>query len=394
MKQRVALVLGTRPEAIKMAPLIRGFGFHQDFEPIVISTGQHREMLDQALRGFGIQPDIDLGVRRNSQSLAELTSAVLAGLDEALERVRPHTVIAHGDTTTTLGAGLAAFYRKVPLVHVEAGLRSGNKWAPYPEEFNRRVTALAANLHLAPTAQARQNLLDEGVDPATVVVTGNTVIDAMHATLGRAGSWPDPSTAVLDSDPRRVLLLTIHRRESWGATMMAIAQTVTEVADRHPDMLVVACLHANPAVQAMLLPVLGGRGNVITIAPQPYPIFLKLIQRAYLVVTDSGGVQEECIGLGKPLLVLRDVTERHEGIAAGGARLVGTDPDRVRSDIELLWNDRALFEQMASAANPYGDGRATARCVAAVARMLGLSDEPVSEFDLTTTAKEATGAQI
>ncbi|MET8295911.1 UDP-N-acetylglucosamine 2-epimerase (non-hydrolyzing) [Streptomyces sp. NPDC005180] len=383
MQQRVAVVLGTRPEAIKLAPLIREFREDPRFRPVVISTGQHRELLDQVLPGFGIRPDLDLGVKRISHSLAELTGAVLGGLDRALERIAPDAVVAHGDTTTTLGASLAAFYRRVPLVHVEAGLRSGNRWAPYPEEFNRRVTALAANLHLAPTPHTRQNLLAEGVDPATVVVTGNTVIDAMRDTLARADGWHDPRLTVLDEDPRRVLLLTVHRRESWGDPLRHIARAVAETADRHPDMLVVACLHANPAVRAMLLPVLRDRHNVLTVPPQPYPTFLRLIQRAHLVVTDSGGVQEECTGLGKPLLVLRDVTERHEAVAAGGARLVGTDPARVRTEIELLWTDRRLHEAMAAAVGPYGDGRAAPRCAAAVARLLGLTDGPVPEYHLT-----------
>ncbi|MFK0293152.1 non-hydrolyzing UDP-N-acetylglucosamine 2-epimerase [Streptomyces sp. NPDC090442] len=387
MQRRVALVVGTRPEAIKMAPLIREFGRNPDFDPVVISTGQHTDLLDQVLAEFAIAPDLDLGVRRVTRTLAELTGAMLGAVDEALEKCRPHTVLTHGDTTTTLSTSLAAFYRMVPLTHVEAGLRSGNRWAPYPEEINRRVTSLVTDLHLAPTPEAKANLLAEGVAPDTVVVTGNTVIDAMREMLDTAPGWTNPDLAALDTDPRRLLLFTTHRRESWGASMQRVAQTVAEVAHRHPDMLVVACVHPNPAVQAALIPALRDRDNVIVVPPQPYATFLKLIQRAHLVVTDSGGVQEECTGLGTPALVLREVTERQEGVASGGVALIGTQPARVRDGIETLWRDAARHSAMANAISPYGDGHAARRCVAAVARLLGLTDEPVSEFQPVSMAE-------
>ncbi|MFD9793382.1 non-hydrolyzing UDP-N-acetylglucosamine 2-epimerase [Streptomyces sp. NPDC059070] len=370
MRRRVAVVIGTRPEAIKMAPVIQELAADGRFDPLVVSTGQHTDMLDQVLDEFGIAPDVDLAVRRGGQTLAELTGAVISGLDAVFERAAPHAVLAHGDTTTALGAGLAAFYRAIPLAHVEAGLRSADKWAPYPEEVNRRTLALLADLHLAPTARARQNLLAEGVRADAVVVTGNTVVDAMHGMVRRARGWADPALAVLDQDPRRVLLFTCHRREAWGPAMEGVARAVRDAADRHPDMLVVAGVHANPVVRAALLPALGRRDNVVLTGPQPYSTFLKLIQRAHLVLTDSGGIQEECVGLGTPALVLREVTERQEAVAAGGIEVVGTDPARIHRAVDALWSDAARHGAMASADNPYGDGRAAGRCVRALARLL------------------------
>ncbi|MEV7076541.1 UDP-N-acetylglucosamine 2-epimerase (non-hydrolyzing) [Streptomyces sp. NPDC093990] len=380
-RRTVALVFGTRPEAIKMAPLIKGFAAREEFRALVVTTGQHTDMVEQALAEFGVEADITLGVRRERHTLAELTGAVLTGVDEVLSRYRPQALLTHGDTTTTLGASLAAFYRMVPLVHVEAGLRSGNRWAPYPEEINRRVTSLVTNLHLAPTPQARDNLLDEGVDPSTVVVTGNTVLDAMHLQLGSADAWADPALDVLDRDPRRMVLLTVHRRESWGTAMSRIARTFAELADRHPEMLIVACVHPNPRVRDALLPALRGRPNIVTVGPQPYSTFLRLIRRAHIVVTDSGGVQEECTGLHTPALVLREVTERQEATATGGVALVGTEPQQVRAAVEALWEDPHRHARMAAAASPFGDGRATGRCIAAVAGLLGLGDGPLSEYE-------------
>lgn len=370
MRRRVAVVIGTRPEAIKMAPVIQELAADGRFEPIVMSTGQHADMLDQALDEFGIEPDVELDVRRPGQSLAELTAAVISGLDAAFERARPHAVLAHGDTTTALGAGLAAFYRTIPLAHVEAGLRSADKWAPYPEEINRRTLALLADLHLAPTAWARQNLLAEGVAPDSVVITGNTVVDAMRGMLRQDRGWAEPRLSVLDDDPRRMLLFTCHRRESWGPSMERVAHAVRDAADRHPDMLVVAGIHANPVVRAALLPALGERDNILVTGPQPYSTFLRLIQRAHVVLTDSGGVQEECVGLGTPALVLREVTERQEALAVGGIKVVGTDPEHVGRSLDELWGDPGRHLAMASAANPYGDGHAARRCVAAMERWL------------------------
>ncbi|WP_405587708.1 non-hydrolyzing UDP-N-acetylglucosamine 2-epimerase [Streptomyces sp. NBC_01190] len=382
MQRRVALVFGTRPEAIKMAPLIREFGAHGDFEPLVVSTGQHSDLLDQVLHEFGVRPDVELRVKRTRQTLAELTAGVISGVDTMLEEHRPHAVLVHGDTTTTLGASLASYYRTVPLVHVEAGLRSGNRWAPFPEEVNRRITSLVTDLHLAPTPQARQNLLAEGVNEQSVVVTGNTVIDAMRAMLDSSpADHGDPGPAALAGDPRRMLLFTLHRREAWGSSMTRIAQGVVEAADAHPDMVVVACVHPNPAVRAALLPALRGRHNVIVTDPQPYRSFLRLIRRAHAVVTDSGGVQEESTGLGRPVLVLREVTERQEGVRAGGVRLIGTDKEAVRAAITELWSDPGRHARMSEAISPYGDGRAAGRCVAAVARMLGLTDAAVQPYE-------------
>ena len=383
MQHRVAVILGTRPEAIKMAPVVQELHRHARFVPMVVSTGQHGELFDRALAEFGLAADVRLKIDRVDGSLAELTGSVLTATDELLRERAPHAVLVHGDTTTAMAAGLAAFYRRVPLVHVEAGLRSGNRWAPYPEEINRRTASLLADLHLAPTASARWNLLAEGVDAARIVVTGNTVVDAVRLTAGAAAaahSGEGPLSAALDREPRKVLLFTLHRRESWGEPAHRAARAVSEAADRHPDMLVVACAHANPALATTLTAALGARDNVLWSGPQPYAAFLRLIGRAHLVVTDSGGVQEECASLGTPSLVLRETTERVEGVEQGMARLIGTDPARIGAGIDEAWAGAAAGRAAAAPHNPYGDGRAAARCAAAVARLLGGTDEPVREF--------------
>ncbi|MGW0651786.1 non-hydrolyzing UDP-N-acetylglucosamine 2-epimerase [Streptomyces umbrinus] len=387
-RRSVALVFGTRPEAVKMAPLVKEFAAHDDFQPLVVTTGQHSGLVAEVLAGFGLEPDIELSVRRERQTLAELNAEVLNGIDDVLQRYKPQVVLAHGDTTTTLATALASFYRMVPLVHVEAGLRSHDRWSPYPEEVNRRIVSLVTNLHLAPTPSARRNLLAEGVDPGSVVVTGNTVIDAMSSMPEERG-WSDPALTRLDQDPRRAVLFTVHRRESWGPPMAHMAKTMAAVADSRPDLLLIACVHPGPAVRAALLPALRGRANVMLVGPQPYGTFLRLIRRSSFVVTDSGGVQEECTGLGRPVLVLRDTTERQEGVESGGIRLVGTDPTSVRAAVEELWDDPALYARMSTAVCPFGDGRAAARCTAAVARLLGLTDEPVAEFEPVPMARGA-----
>ncbi len=367
---KVLTVFGTRPEAIKMAPVIHQLEQDSRFTPQVVVTGQHREMLDQVLDLFDIAPDLDLAIMGNRQTLTEVTTRALDGLTGAIEQLQPDLVVVQGDTTTTLCGALAAFYARLPVAHLEAGLRTGDVTAPYPEEMNRRLTSQLASLHLAPTETSRRNLLAEGVDPETVLVTGNTVIDALHQVLRRPLAYGDPALHRIDTDPRRVVVVTAHRRESWGDGMTRIAAAVAELAT-DPDLLVVFPLHRNPAVRSCFEPALSPLPNVVLCEPLPYAGLVKLLDRCTLVVTDSGGIQEEAPGLGKPVLVLRDTTERPEGVAAGTARLVGTDERRIVTEVRRLLDDPAAYAAMAGAVNPYGDGRAARRSVDAFARLLG-----------------------
>ncbi|MEZ5412566.1 MAG: UDP-N-acetylglucosamine 2-epimerase (non-hydrolyzing) [Acidimicrobiales bacterium] len=367
---RVLTVFGTRPEAIKMAPVIQQLQRDPRFVPQVVVTGQHREMLDQVLDVFAIVPDLDLAIMDRSQTLTDVTTRALGGLSRAVDTLDPDLVVVQGDTTTTLCGALAAFYARRPVAHLEAGLRTGDILSPFPEEANRRLTTQLASLHLAPTERSRDNLLAEGVDPATVVVTGNTVIDALHEVLRRPRSYGEPALESLDSDDRRVVLITAHRRESWGDAMHRIARAVVEVA-ADPDVLIVFPLHRNPVVRACFEPVLRPLANVVLCEPLPYAGLVKLLHRCTLVITDSGGLQEEAPGLGKPVLVLRDTTERPEGVDAGTARLIGTDRERIVAEVRRLLYDPAAYAAMAAAVNPYGDGTAAVRSVDAFARLLG-----------------------
>jgi UDP-N-acetylglucosamine 2-epimerase (non-hydrolysing) len=373
------VVFGTRPEAIKVAPLIQALAGAPWARPLVAVTAQHRRILDQVLELFAICPNYDLDIMRSGQSLTDVTVGALEGLGPVLADADPELVVVQGDTTTTLAAALASFYRQVPVVHLEAGLRTGDVLSPYPEEMNRRLTSQLASLHLAPTPTARANLLAEGVDPSSVVVTGNTVIDALHWTVGRRVPYRDRELAELDTDPRKVLLVTAHRRESWGEPMTAIGAALADLAQSQPDLLVVLPVHPNPRVREALLPAVTGLGNVLVVEPLAYGEFARLLDRATVVLTDSGGVQEEAPSLGKPVLVMRDTTERPEAVAAGTARLVGTDRDQIVANVCSLLHDADAYAAMANAVNPYGDGRAAERSCQAMARFLGL-DATVSEF--------------
>jgi UDP-N-acetylglucosamine 2-epimerase (non-hydrolysing) len=363
--KRVAVVFGTRPEAVKMAPLVHALRRHADLETRVIVTAQHREMLDQVLAAFALRPDLDLDLMRPGAGLAEMTSRLIAALDEALAAERPDFVLVQGDTTTVLAAGLAAFYRQIPVGHVEAGLRSGDAYDPFPEEANRRLASVLSTLHFAPTERARLNLRREGVPDEAILVTGNTAIDALRYTLGRL---PPPPPA---SD-RRLILMTLHRRENWGARTREVCEGVRAVLDARSDVDLVLPMHRNPLVRETIQAVLGGRARVELTEPLDYPALVDLQRRAYLVMTDSGGIQEEAPSLGKPILVLRETTERPEGIEAGCARLIGTDRARVRDEALRLLDEPEAYRAMALVANPYGDGRAAERIVAAVRARLGL----------------------
>lgn len=355
----VACVLGTRPDAVKMAPLVQELArFPKQVRLVVISTGQHREMLDQVLSVFHITPHHDLGLMRDRQTLSDLTARALAALTPVLEAEKPDLVIAQGDTTTTFIASLAAFYVKARFGHVEAGLRTGDKYDPFPEEMNRRLTTRLADLHFAPTTLAAENLLGEGVPAEKVRVTGNTVVDALHSVAARAYDFDDPAIARAVAQPGRLLLVTAHRRENWGEPMRRIGSALLEILERFPDTHVILPMHRNPAVREVIEPLLGGHARILLTEPQEYVPFVHLMRASYLVLTDSGGAQEEAPGLGKPVLVLRNTTERPEGVFAGTARLVGTDPAAIVGEASRLLGDSAAYAEMAKAVSPYGDGSA------------------------------------
>ncbi len=377
---RVAVVFGTRPEAIKMAPIVRALEERDGIEPVVIVTAQHREMLDQVLDLAGIVPDHDLQLQQPRQTLTMVTVGALQGLEHVYAQTRPDLVLVQGDTTTTMAAALAAFYAQIPVAHVEAGLRTHNRWSPYPEEVNRVLTTRLTSLHLAPTRRARENLVSEGVDPESIVVTGNTVIDALLWAVGQRPAYGDDELEQLEASGRRTILVTTHRRESWGEPMAGVADAIGRLARSYPDVTVVLPMHRNPVVRDVLVPRLGGVDNVLLTDPLPYGPFARLMAHSHLLLTDSGGVQEEGPSLSKPVLVMRDTTERPEAIEAGTAKLVGTDPDAVVAAVSELLDDARAYAEMANAVNPYGDGHAAERSAAAISRFMGLSDERVEEF--------------
>ncbi len=367
---RVLSVFGTRPEAIKMAPLVQALAAAAHIDARVCVTAQHREMLDQVLSLFAITPDYDLNLMKPGQDLTDITAAVLAGLRPVLAEFQPDLLLVHGDTTTTLSASLAAYYARVAVGHVEAGLRTGNIYSPWPEEINRRVTGALTTLHFAPTPQSRANLLAEGVADAAITVTGNTVIDALQQVVARVAADPGMDAemaARFGLDPaKRMILVTGHRRESFGGGFDRICAALAQIAER-PDVEIVYPVHLNPNVRGPVEAQLSGRANVHLIAPQDYLPFLYLMNRSTLILTDSGGVQEEAPSLGKPVLVMRDTTERPEAVAAGTVRLVGTDAALIVSAVNDLLDDQAAYEAMSFAHNPYGDGKACARIIAAIA---------------------------
>lgn len=367
MLKNVLCVFGTRPDAIKMAPVVLELQRRAEFAVKVAVTGQHREMLDQVLSVFGIVPEFDLNIMAHGQTLSQVTTRSLSGLDPILAEIKPDWVMAQGDTTTTFAAALAAFYHRAKFGHVEAGLRTGNPFDPYPEEMNRLLTTRLATLHFPPTPEAAENLRRDGVNENVIIQTGNTVIDALLQVAKNDYAPRDPILQEIMADRRRVILVTAHRRENWGEPMRRIGEAVREIAKTNPDTLTVVSLHRNPIVRETLLPLLGGEPNVRLIEPPDYAPFIKLLQKSTLVVTDSGGVQEEAPSLGKPVLVLRETTERPEGVDAGTALLVGTDTARIIAEAtRLLTNDDA-YHAMAHAASPYGDGHASARIADAIA---------------------------
>ncbi len=366
---KVLSVFGTRPEAIKMAPVVKGLSQAEGIQAAVCVTAQHREMLDQVLMLFGITPEFDLNLMKPGQDLTDITGGVLAGLRTVLGEFNPDLVLVHGDTSTTLAASLAAFYRQIPVGHVEAGLRTGNIYAPWPEEVNRRVAGTIARLHFAPTQRSRDNLLAEGVPEGHVFVTGNTVIDALQEVAARIQSDRDLKAdfeAQFGLDPnRRTILVTGHRRESFGGGFERICSALATLASRE-DVQIVYPVHLNPHVRGPVEARLGNLSNVHLVPPQDYLPFVFLMARADLILTDSGGVQEEAPALGKPVLVMRDTTERPEAVDAGTVRLVGTDEGRIVAEATRLLDDPEAYAAMSVAHNPYGDGKAVPRILGAI----------------------------
>ncbi|MBN1440182.1 MAG: UDP-N-acetylglucosamine 2-epimerase (non-hydrolyzing) [Anaerolineales bacterium] len=361
-RRKVLCIVGTRPEAIKMAPVIRELARRgEEFQPRVCATAQHREMLDQVLRLFDIRPDHDLNLMRENQTLAQITAAVFAGLDPVVRQESPEWILVQGDTTTVLAAGLIAFYHHIRLGHVEAGLRSGRKYQPFPEEINRRVVGVVADAHFAPTEQAKQNLLREGVPEESIYVTGNPVIDALHFVADKPFDIARSQLAGLPAQKRWVLV-TAHRRENFGAALERICEALRELSQRYAGAVHwIYPVHMNPNVAGPVRRMLGRNEDVSLLPPLDYLPLIHLLKRCELVLTDSGGLQEEAPGLGKPVLVFREVTERPEGIRAGTVRLVGSDTARIVEETSRLLDDRTEYDRMAKAVQPYGDGRAARR---------------------------------
>lgn len=378
--KKVLLIFGTRPEAIKMAPVLRALQGCRGLRAITVVTAQHRRMLDQVLSFFGITPQYDLDIMEAGQSLVRITTRVLEGLTEILACEKPDLVLVHGDTSTSFAGSLAAFYRRIPVGHVEAGLRTHQKYAPFPEELNRRLTAVLADLHFAPTAAAKAALIREGVAEAQIMVTGNTVIDALRQTVRPDYRFADPLLEQLIQDGRKRVLLTAHRRENLGEPLRAIFTGVKALVEAGDDRMVIFPVHLNPAVREAAEAILAGVKGIYRIEPLDYQSFANLMARCHLVLTDSGGIQEEAPALGKPVLVLRETTERPEAIRAGTVRLVGTDPVAIAREADGLLRNPEQYRRMATAINPFGDGRAAFRICQGVRRYLGLSREPVPEF--------------
>ena len=375
MSRSILVIFGTRPEAIKLFPVIQALTDTPGLSVRTCVTAQHRGLLDQVLEIAGLTPDIDLDLMEPGQSLDRLTARLLTGLGEVMDAERPDRVLVQGDTATAMVGALAAYYRKVPVGHVEAGLRSGDIWQPWPEEINRRIVAPIADQHFAPTDTAAEALRRENIDPATIHVTGNTVIDALYATRAKLAADPSLGAGLNDIAARfagrKVVLVTTHRRENFGGSMENIAAAIGRIAER-PDTAVLFPCHPNPNVVQVMDRMLGNRDNIARIEPLDYPHFIRALDLCDVALTDSGGVQEEAPALGKPVLVMRETTERPEGVVAGTAKLIGTDPDRIVSEISTLLDDKGAYSAMARAHNPFGDGHASARIARVVANGFGL----------------------
>lgn len=379
-KLKIVTIFGTRPEAIKMAPLIKEFEKRHNIENKVCVTAQHREMLDQVLKLFNITPDCDLNVMKSNQTLTGITSRVLQGLEEVFDRENPDLVLVHGDTTTTFAGALAAFYKKIRVGHVEAGLRTYDKYFPFPEEMNRKLTGAIADLHFAPTSGSRENLLREGIAGEKIFVTGNTVIDSMKFTVDKDYVFNTDELNNIDYNKSKVIMVTAHRRENWGEGIENICNALKKVVEENKEVEVIYLVHLNPKVRDIVYKILGGVNRVHLLNPLDTKETHNLMDRCYMVMTDSGGLQEEAPHLGKPVLVLRNVTERPEAVKAGTVKLVGTNKSDIIKQASELISDSSKYDVMSRAINPYGDGKASGRIVAAILQYFNIEKLEYEEF--------------
>jgi UDP-N-acetylglucosamine 2-epimerase (non-hydrolysing) len=385
-KKTVLFVFGTRPEAIKMAPVISEAKKHTDlFNPVVVVTGQHREMLDQVLKVFNIKPDYDLMIMEHEQTVSSVVCKCIQGLEDVLIRERPDIMLVQGDTSTTFASSLASFYQHVPLGHVEAGLRTGKKYYPFPEEMNRRLTSAVADIHFAPTQTSVNNLLSEGINKSAIYLTGNTVIDALQQVAKKEFNLKNAGVSVREKG-KKLILVTVHRRESFGAPLRNICEAIRKIAIKHRDIAtVILPVHKNPMVSGTVHDVLGNAANVQLISPLDYEPFVHLMKMSHLILTDSGGIQEEAPSLGKPVLVLREETERPEAVMANTVKVVGTNTENIVNEVEKLLSSADEYKKMSKALNPYGDGNASKRIISAILHYFGYTDMRPEEFDASKT---------
>mgnify|MGYP002713982914 FL=1 len=375
--KKIMTVFGTRPEAIKMAPLVKALEYDAELEPMIVVTAQHREMLDSVLHTFNIKPHYDLNIMKEGQTLSDITSRAMTKLEDVIKKEKPDMVLVHGDTTTTFSGALAAFYNKVAIGHVEAGLRTRHKYAPFPEEVNRQMVSNLADLHFAPTKGAANNLLQENKSPDSIIITGNTAIDTLELTIQKEYT----SDIIRKHQGKRIILLTVHRRENVGQPMIDIYKAMRKIVDEYEDIVIVSPLHLNPKVRELAYEYLGEHERIELIEPLDVVDFHNFANKAYLILTDSGGIQEEAPSLNKPVLVLRDVTERPEGVTAGTLKVVGTDFDNVfKSTTEILEN-QMIYDQMALTQNPYGDGNASLRICESIKYYFGLTSKMPKSFN-------------
>ncbi|MDD6796418.1 MAG: UDP-N-acetylglucosamine 2-epimerase (non-hydrolyzing) [Clostridiaceae bacterium] len=380
MKKKIITIFGTRPEAIKMAPLIKELEKRENIESKVCVTAQHREMLDQVLELFDIKPDYDLNIMKSKQTLTGITNRVLEGLEEVFKEEKPDMILVHGDTTTTFAGGLAAYYQQIKVGHVEAGLRTFNKYFPFPEEMNRKLTGALADLHFAPTKGSKNNLLREGINEDDIYITGNTVIDAMLHTVKPDYVFEHDELNNIDFENKKVIMITAHRRENWGEGIENICTALNKIVEENDDVELVYLVHLNPIVKDVVFDKLGNNSRIHLLPPQDTKETHNLMNKSFMVMTDSGGLQEEAPHLGKPVLVLRDVTERPEAVEYGTVKLVGTNVENIVKEANKLLQDNVCYEKMSKAVNPYGDGKASVRICDAIEKYFKLSDKEVNEF--------------
>ena len=381
-KLKVMSIFGTRPEAIKMAPLVKKLQETEEIDSVLCVTAQHRQMLDMVLDLFELKADYDLDIMEHGQSISDITVKVLKGMENILQEVKPDIVLVHGDTSTTFVGALAAFYQQIPVGHVEAGLRSGNIYSPYPEEMNRKLTTNLASLYFAPTTGNYDNLIKENITSEKIFITGNTVIDALLQVVKKEYVFDNPLLNRIDYRNKKVIVMTCHRRENWGEPMENIFKAVVDIKERHKDVEIIFPVHLNPKIRELAKDIMGNMEGVHLIEPLDYEPFVNLLNKAHLILTDSGGIQEEAPALGKPILVLREETERPEAVGAGTVKIVGVDRDKIIKEVEELLSNPKSYSQMANATNPYGDGRACERIVDALKYHFKITDDRPEAFKI------------